>query len=134
MKVHGAAMSRPKHPLHRRVGGIGNRGAGHHHRRVDGPQVLVACGTRALRELPREVCRPFRRLRAAVGQLWWDQSGAGGFQGDFNWLWGMDALYARTHPDEATVARLSFALDQNGEHDRKATVGFGIGFALGTIS
>ncbi len=64
--------------------------------------------------------------RAAVGQLWWDQSGAGGFQGDFNWLWGMDALYARTHPDEATVARLSFALDQNGEHDRKATVGFGI--------
>jgi hypothetical protein len=64
--------------------------------------------------------------RAAVGQLWWDQSGAGGFQGDFNWLWGMDALYARTHPDEATVARLSFALDQNGDHDRKATVGFGI--------
>ncbi len=64
--------------------------------------------------------------RAAVGQLWWDQSGAGGFQGDFNWLWGMDALYARAHPDEATVARLSFALDQNGDRDRKATVGFGI--------
>ena len=39
--------------------------------------------------------------RATVGQLWWDESGAGGFQGDFNWLWGMDALYARTHPDEA---------------------------------
>ncbi|HEX5121880.1 MAG TPA: Ig-like domain-containing protein [Rhodanobacteraceae bacterium] len=64
--------------------------------------------------------------RAAVGQLWWDQSGAGGLQGDFNWLWGMDALYARAHPDEVTVARLSFALDQNGDHDRKATVGFGI--------
>jgi Big-like domain-containing protein len=64
--------------------------------------------------------------RATVGQLWWDQSGAGGFQGDFNWLWGMDALYARTHPDEATVARLSFALDQNGDKDRKATIGFGI--------
>jgi len=64
--------------------------------------------------------------RAAVGQLWWDQSGAGGFQGDFNWLWGMDALYARAHPDEVTVARLSFALDQNADRDRKATVGFGI--------
>ncbi len=64
--------------------------------------------------------------RAAVGQLWWDQSGAGGFQGDFNWLWGMNALEARQQPDQATVARLSFALDQNGDHDRKATVGFGI--------
>src|SRR5579862_1002541 len=64
--------------------------------------------------------------RAAVGQLWWDQSGAGGFQGDFNWLWGMNALEAREHPDQATVARLSFAIDQNGDHDRKATVGFGI--------
>jgi len=64
--------------------------------------------------------------RAAVGQLWWDRSGAGGIQGDFNWLWGMNALEAREHPDEATVARLSFAVDQNSDHDRKATVGFGI--------
>ncbi len=64
--------------------------------------------------------------RAAVGQLWWDRSGAGGIQGDFNWLWGMNALQAREHPDEATVARLSFAVDQNSDHDRKATVGFGI--------
>ena len=64
--------------------------------------------------------------RAVVGQLWWDQSGAGGVQGDFNWLWGMDPLEARLHPDQATVARLSFALDQNENHDRKATVGFGI--------
>ena len=52
--------------------------------------------------------------------------GAGGVQGDFNWLWGMSALEAREHPDQATVARLSFALDQNSDHDRKATVGFGI--------
>src|SRR5690348_8758262 len=64
--------------------------------------------------------------RAAVGQLWWDRSGAGGIQGDFNWLWGMNALEAREHPDQATVARLSFAVDQNSDHDRKATVGFGI--------
>ena len=64
--------------------------------------------------------------RAAVGQLWWDRGGAGGFQTDFNWLWGMNALEAREHPDSATVARLSFAVDQNEDHDRKATVGFGI--------
>ena len=64
--------------------------------------------------------------RAVVGQLWWDQSGAGGVQGDFNWLWGMDPLEARLHPDHATVARLSFALDQNEDRDRKATLGFGI--------
>ena len=64
--------------------------------------------------------------RATVGQLWWDRSGAGGMQADFNWLWGMDAIAAREHPDDATVARLSFALDQNEDHDRKATLGFGI--------
>ncbi|MGN6519844.1 MAG: Ig-like domain-containing protein [Dokdonella sp.] len=64
--------------------------------------------------------------RAMVGQIWWDQSGAGGAQADFNWLWGGDPIAAREHPDRATVARLSFAVDQNGEHDRKATLGFGI--------
>jgi hypothetical protein len=64
--------------------------------------------------------------RALVGQLWWDRNGAGGVQADFNWLWGLTALEAREHPDKVTVARLSFAIDQNGEHDRKATVGFGI--------
>ncbi|HEY0230260.1 MAG TPA: Ig-like domain-containing protein, partial [Dokdonella sp.] len=64
--------------------------------------------------------------RAVVGQLWWDRSGAGGVQGDYNWLWGGSALEAREHPDQATVARLSFAIDQNGEHDRKSTLGFGI--------
>jgi hypothetical protein len=64
--------------------------------------------------------------RAFIEQLWWDRTGAGGIQSDYNWLWGMTAQEARAHPDQATVARLSFAIDQNGEHDRKATLGFGI--------
>lgn len=64
--------------------------------------------------------------RAFIAQLWWDRSGAGGMQSDYNWLWGMTAQEALQHPDQATVARLSFAVDQNGEHDRKATLGFGI--------
>src|SRR5690349_9280568 len=64
--------------------------------------------------------------RALVGQVWWDHSGAGGAQADFNWLWGGDPIAAREHPDQATVSRLSFAVDQNAEHDRKATLGFGI--------
>lgn len=64
--------------------------------------------------------------RAVVAQLWWDRAGAGGMQADYNWLWGGDAIAAREHPDEATVSRLSFALDQNASHDRKATFGFGI--------
>ena len=64
--------------------------------------------------------------RAVVAQLWWDRAGAGGVQGDYNWLWGGDAIAAREHPDEATVSRVSFALDQNASHDRKATLGFGI--------
>jgi len=64
--------------------------------------------------------------RAVVAQLWWDRAGAGGVQGDYNWLWGGDAIAAREHPDEATVSRLSFALDQNASHDRKLTFGFGI--------
>ena len=65
-------------------------------------------------------------LRAVVGQAWWDRSGAGGLQADYNWLWGMDAIEARAHPEQATVARLGFAIDQNGERDRKVTFGFGI--------
>lgn len=64
--------------------------------------------------------------RALVGQVWWDRAGAGGAQADFNWLWGGDPIAARAHPDQATVSRLSFALDQNAEHDRKATLGFGV--------
>ncbi len=64
--------------------------------------------------------------RAFIEQLWWDRNGAGGIQSDYNWLWGMTKQEALQHPDQATVARLSFAIDQNGEHDRKATLGFGI--------
>lgn len=64
--------------------------------------------------------------RALVGQVWWDRAGAGGAQADYNWLWGGDPIAAREHPDQATVSRLSFALDQNAEHDRKATLGFGV--------
>lgn len=64
--------------------------------------------------------------RAFIEQLWWDRNGAGGIQSDYNWLWGMTALEARENPDQATVARLSVAIDQNSEHDRKATLGFGI--------
>ena len=64
--------------------------------------------------------------RAVVGQLWWDRAGAGGLQGDYNWLWGGDPIAAREHPERATVSRLSFAVDQNADHDRKATLGFGI--------
>ncbi|MEO7433210.1 MAG: Ig-like domain-containing protein [Dokdonella sp.] len=64
--------------------------------------------------------------RALVGQLWWDRTGAGGLQSDYNWLWGMTAQEARERPDAAMVARLSFAMDQNADHDRKATVGFGV--------
>jgi hypothetical protein len=64
--------------------------------------------------------------RALVGQVWWDRAGAGGAQADFNWLWGGDPIAAREHPDQATVSRLSFALDQNADKDRKATLGFGV--------
>ena len=64
--------------------------------------------------------------RAVVGQLWWDRNGAGGVQGDYNWLWGATAAEVREDPSKATVARLSFAVAQNAEHNRKATLGFGI--------
>lgn len=64
--------------------------------------------------------------RAMVGQFWWDRAGAGGLQTDFNWLWGMDPAQARLHPEDAMIARLTFAFDQNAARDRKATLGFGI--------
>jgi uncharacterized protein (DUF302 family) len=64
--------------------------------------------------------------RAVVGQLWWDRTGAGGVQGDYNWLWGATAAEVREDPSRATVARVSFAVAQNGERNRKATLGFGI--------
>ena len=65
-------------------------------------------------------------VHAFVAQAWWDRNGAGGAQADYNWLWGRDPAQAREHPDQVTVARLSFAVDQNADHDRKATIGFGI--------
>jgi hypothetical protein len=93
-----------------------------------GNDATVSLGVNEEGQTEGQIMGVFARnnARAAVGQLWWDRSGAGGVQGDFNWLWGMNALEAREHPDEATVARLSFAMDQNSDHDRKATVGFGI--------
>ena len=93
-----------------------------------GNDASVSLGINAEGETEGQIMGVFARsnTRAAVGQLWWDRSGAGGVQADYNWLWGMDPLAARAHPDEATVARLSFALDQNQDHDRKATLGFGI--------
>ncbi|HJT97845.1 MAG TPA: Ig-like domain-containing protein, partial [Rhodanobacteraceae bacterium] len=93
-----------------------------------GNDASVSLGINAEGESEGQILGVFARsnTRATVGQLWWDRTGAGGMQADFNWLWGMDALAARLHPDSATVARLSFALDQNEDHDRKATVGFGI--------
>lgn len=64
--------------------------------------------------------------RAVIGQLWWDRTGAGGIQGDYNWLWGATAEEVREDPSRATVARFSFAVVQNGDHNRKASLGFGI--------
>ena len=88
----------------------------------------ISLGINAEGETEGQLMGVFARndARAVVGQLWWDRAGAGGAQFDFNWLWGGDAIAAREHPDEATVSRLSFALDQNASHDRKATFGFGI--------
>ena len=93
-----------------------------------GNDASVSIGVNAEGHTEGQLMGVFARdnTRATVAQLWWDRSGAGGMQTDFNWLWGMDALAAREHPDEVTVARLSFALDQNEDHDRKATLGFGI--------
>lgn len=64
--------------------------------------------------------------RALLGQLWWQDGGAGGLEFDYNWLWGISAAELRAHPRKATVAKLSFALDQGASNDRKATLGFGL--------
>jgi hypothetical protein len=63
---------------------------------------------------------------AIVAQLWWDRGGAGGVQADYNWLWGQTLDQVREDPDSATVAKLSFAIDQNSQKDRQASVGFAI--------
>jgi len=93
-----------------------------------GNDASVSLGVNAEGETEGQLMGVFGRnnTRATVAQLWWDRAGAGGLQADFNWLWGFDPIRAREHPEEATVARLSFALDQNSDKDRKATVGFGI--------
>ncbi len=93
-----------------------------------GNDASVSLGVNAEGETEGQLMGVFGRnnTRATVAQLWWDRAGAGGVQADFNWLWGFDPIRAREHPEQATVARLSFALDQNSDHDRKATVGFGI--------
>ena len=64
--------------------------------------------------------------RAVVAQFWWGNGGAGGIQSDYNWLWGTTLEQLRQDPDSATVAKLSFALDQNAQKDRQANVGFAI--------
>ncbi|MBX3700927.1 MAG: tandem-95 repeat protein [Dokdonella sp.] len=88
----------------------------------------ISLGINAEGETEGQLMGVFARndARAVVGQLWWDRAGAGGAQFDFNWLWGGDARLARENPDQATVSRLSFALDQSAQHARKATLGFGI--------
>jgi hypothetical protein len=63
---------------------------------------------------------------AFVGQLWWGHGGSGGIQGDYNWLFGTTLEQARKDPDSITVAKLSFAIDQNDQSDRQANVGFAI--------
>jgi hypothetical protein len=63
---------------------------------------------------------------AFVAQLWWGHAGAGGVQGDYNWLFGTTLEQARTDPDSITVAKLSFAIDQNAEKDRQANIGLSI--------
>ncbi|MEO8672139.1 MAG: cadherin-like domain-containing protein [Tahibacter sp.] len=64
--------------------------------------------------------------RAVVAQLWWKNGGAGGLQVDYNWLVGMTAAQLRENPQDALVAKASFALDRNESRDRKATVAFGL--------
>lgn len=63
---------------------------------------------------------------AIVAQLWWGNGGAGGIQGDYNWLFGTTLEQARQNPDSITVAKLSFAVDQNAEKDRQANIGLSI--------
>jgi hypothetical protein len=63
---------------------------------------------------------------AVVAQLWWGHGGAGGIQADYNWLFGTTLEQARQDPDSITVAKLSFAIDQNAEKDRQANIGLSI--------
>jgi hypothetical protein len=63
---------------------------------------------------------------AIVGQLWWGHGGAGGIQADYNFLFGTTREQARRDPDSITVAKLSFAIDQNAQKDRMANVGLSI--------
>ncbi len=63
---------------------------------------------------------------AVVAQLWWGHGGAGGIQADYNWLFGTTPEQARQDPDSITVAKLSFAIDQNAEKDRQANIGLSI--------
>src|SRR5262249_3663392 len=63
---------------------------------------------------------------AFVAQFWWGHAGAGGAQGDYNWLFGSTLDQVRKDPDSITVAKLSFAIDQNEERDRMANVGLSI--------
>jgi hypothetical protein len=62
--------------------------------------------------------------RAYVGQLWWGYGGAGGIQADYNWLFGTTLEQARRDPESITVAKLSFAIDQDANSNRQANVGF----------
>lgn len=61
--------------------------------------------------------------RAYVGQFWWGYGGAGGVQLDYNWLFGTTLEQARRDPDSISVAKLSFAVDQDAERNRMANVG-----------
>jgi len=63
---------------------------------------------------------------AVVAQLWWGNGGAGGIQADYNWLFGTTLEQARQDPDSITVAKLSFAIDQNAAKDRQANIGLSI--------
>lgn len=63
---------------------------------------------------------------AIVGQFWWGHGGAGGIQADYNWLFGNTLEQAQRDPDSITVAKLSFAIDQNSEKDRQANIGLAI--------
>src|SRR5512146_973973 len=63
---------------------------------------------------------------AVVAQLWWANGGAGGIQADYNWLFGSTLEQVRQDPDSITVAKLSFAIDQNAEKDRQANIGLAI--------
>ncbi|MBS0555921.1 MAG: tandem-95 repeat protein [Proteobacteria bacterium] len=63
---------------------------------------------------------------AVVAQLWWNHGGAGGFQADYNWLFGMTPDEARANPDKATVAKFSFGMNQDEFKNRQAALGLAI--------